>query len=143
MATFKRVLNNEVNILLSLNHPNIIRLVEYNTEEGEIIIKGSGKYILIYFIVLELVEQGDLFSFIKVKNKAGGFNEKFARHYFRQLIQAISYLHDEQGVVHRDLKPENLLLNSDYQLKIADFGLSAKRGGKSGGGIHFSGVGTR
>jgi len=56
LATFKRVLNNEVNILLSLKHPNIIRLVEYNTEEGELIMKGSGKYILIYFIVLELVE---------------------------------------------------------------------------------------
>lgn len=35
----------------------------------------SGKIVQIFFLVLELVEQGDLFSFIKVKNKAGGFSE--------------------------------------------------------------------
>lgn len=110
----------------SLEHPNIIKLVEHNTDEGEFVVKTSGKQIQIYFIVLELVEQGDLFSFIKVKNKAGSFSETFARHYFIQLIEAIEYLHLEMGVVHRDLKPENLLLNSDYQLKIADFGLSAR-----------------
>lgn len=95
--------------------------------------------------MLELVEQGDLFSFIKVKNKAGGFSEEFARHYFRQLIEAMEYCHYQKGVVHRDLKPENLLLSSDYQLKIADFGLSARRAvGADGAGYHhFSGVGTR
>jgi 5'-AMP-activated protein kinase catalytic alpha subunit len=38
-----------------MNHPNIIRLVEYNCN-GEIIVKESGKTIMIYFIVLELVE---------------------------------------------------------------------------------------
>lgn len=125
LALFKRVLNNEVRLLKSLEHPNIIRLVEHNTEDGEIIQKKKGKIVQIFFIVLELVEQGDLFSFIKVTNKAGGFSEMFARHYFKQLIEAIEYLHYSRGVVHRDLKPENLLLSSNYQLKIADFGLSA------------------
>lgn len=83
LLTFKRVLANEVRLLKQLSHPNIIRLVEHNTEPGEIIQKRSGKIVQIFFIVLELVEQGDLFSFIKVKNKAGGFSEPFARHYFR------------------------------------------------------------
>ena len=56
---------NEVTLLRKLNHPNIIKLVEYNCD-GEIIKKDNGKTIQIYFIVLELVEQGDLFSYIKV-----------------------------------------------------------------------------
>jgi hypothetical protein len=48
-----------------MKHPNIIKLVEYNVN-GEIVVKKNGKTIQIYFIVLELVEQGDLFSYIKV-----------------------------------------------------------------------------
>jgi len=65
-----------------MDHPNIIRLVEYNCN-GEIVVKNSGKTIQIYFIVLELVEQGDLFSYIKVQNAKGGFSELFSRYYFK------------------------------------------------------------
>ena len=54
------------------------------------------------------------------------------------MVSAMSYLHKEAGVVHRDLKPENLLINGSYELKIADFGLSADVGGKNGHGIHYS-----
>jgi serine/threonine protein kinase len=43
--------------------------------------------------------------------------------FFQQLISGIEYLHT-QGIVHRDLKPENLLLDSDLNIKIVDFGLS-------------------
>lgn len=73
---------NEVTLLQKMNHPNIIRLVEYNCD-GETVTKPSGKTIQIYFIVLELVEQGDLFSYIKVQNSKGGFNERFSRYYFK------------------------------------------------------------
>jgi serine/threonine protein kinase len=41
-------------------------------------------------------------------------------------------------VVHRDLKPENLLINGNYDLKIADFGLSTEKCGENGLGIHYS-----
>ena len=133
---------NEVTLLQKLDHPNIIQLVEYNCD-GEIVVKNSGKTIQIFFIVLELVEQGDLFSYIKVQNARGGFNEQFSRYYFKQLLSSIDYLHNDSGIVHRDLKPENILLNSRYDLKVADFGLSTNKEGKYGLGIHHSQVGTR
>jgi len=57
-------LKNEVILLQKLDHPHIIRLVEYNVE-GELYIKANGTCTQIYFIVLELIEQGDLFSFIQ------------------------------------------------------------------------------
>ena len=139
---FKQMLKNEVELMSTLDHPNIIKLVEYNVE-GEIIIKKKGKTIQIFFIVLELVELGDLFQFIKVKNETGGFSEPFARHYFKQLLDTISYLHNAAGIVHRDLKPENLLLNKNYNIKIADFGLSTRKEGIYGTGLHFDCVGTR
>ena len=53
---FKQIMLNEVTLLKRSNHPNIIRLVEYNCNDGEIVVKNSGKTIQIYFIVLELVE---------------------------------------------------------------------------------------
>jgi hypothetical protein len=46
-----------------MNHPGIIKLFEYNLN-GELVVKPSGKCIQIFFIVLELVERGDFFSFI-------------------------------------------------------------------------------
>lgn len=56
LVTFKRVLRNEVNLLKYLKHPNIIRIIEHNTVDGEVVVKKSGKQIQIFFLVLELVE---------------------------------------------------------------------------------------
>jgi serine/threonine protein kinase len=58
-------------------------------------------------------------------------------------LSSIEYIHNVSKIVHRDLKPENILLNGSYDLKIADFGLSARMEGKHGHGIHYSQVGTR
>jgi serine/threonine-protein kinase Chk1 len=119
LLKFKQMLANEVSLLKDMDHPNVIKLFEYNLT-GELVVKRSGKCIQIFFIVLELVEQGDLFDLIS----NGVFNEVIARFFFLQLVQAVTYLHETAGVCHRDLKPENVLLNSQHQIKIADFGLA-------------------
>ena len=54
----------------------------------------------------------------------GRLSENESRRYFQQLIDGVDYCHSK-GVYHRDLKPENLLLDSQGNLKISDFGLSA------------------
>ncbi|XP_012275239.1 serine/threonine-protein kinase Chk2 [Orussus abietinus] len=102
---------NEVRILKELKHPCIIRM-------EEIIDTPSNVY-----IVLELMEGGELFERILKKN---GLSEKNAKLIFYQVVLAVDYLHT-RGITHRDLKPENILLASDADVtlvKVTDFGLS-------------------
>ncbi|EJW85295.1 CAMK/CAMKL/MELK protein kinase [Wuchereria bancrofti] len=75
-----------------------------------------------FFIVMEYCSGGEMFDYIVKKER---LEESEARHFFRQLVQAIAYVHS-MGFAHRDLKPENLLLTEDLQLKLIDFGLCAK-----------------
>lgn len=77
-----------------LDHPNIIKLVEFSE---------SRQY---YYIVLELAPGGELFHQIV---RLTYFSEELSRHVILQVAQALEYLHEEKGVVHRDIKPENIL----------------------------------
>jgi len=79
-------------------------------------------------LILDLALGGELFDFI---SNTGPFDEKFARHYFSQLIKGLDHVH-RKGFAHRDLKPENILLDENYRLKIADFGFSGPIEGRDG-----------
>ena len=96
----------EIKILKLFYHPHIIRLYEVIYTPTDI------------YMVMEFVPGGELFDFI-VSN--GRLSEPRARSMFQQLVSGVEYCHQHM-VVHRDLKPENLLLDSDQQLRIADFG---------------------
>mmetsp|Transcript_14733 Transcript_14733/g.12550 ORF Transcript_14733/g.12550 Transcript_14733/m.12550 type:complete len:203 (+) Transcript_14733:223-831(+) len=76
-------------------------------------------------IVCEYAEKGELWYYWDLSKR---FEEKLARTIFLQIIQGVKECH-EAGVVHRDLKLENLLFSSEFNLKIADFGLATWFGG--------------
>lgn len=72
------------------------------------------------WIAMELADGGDLFDKIEADS---GVSDNIAHVYFTQLVNAVSYMHSK-GVGHRDIKPENILLSSDGDLKLADFGMA-------------------
>jgi 5'-AMP-activated protein kinase catalytic alpha subunit len=106
--TRAKFLQREIDVLLRMDHPNVIKL--YNVFE-------IPKKVC---LVLEYADHGHLGDIIA---QQGALSEKVARTYFRQIIEAIDYMHS-QGAIHRDLKPENILIDSEGKLKVADFGLS-------------------
>jgi len=109
-------LMDEVNILRTADHPNIIRMYDAIDTNRTL------------YVVLELVTGGDLFDRI-VAQEGKGFSEDVARQMFEQMLAAVKYLHS-QSIVHRDLKPENILMVSpdSNDIRVSDFGLSRMLG---------------
>ena len=93
-------------------------------------------------IVQELAAGGDLVSLLFTSSLGYRMDDVIPRSYFHQLIDGISYCHD-QKICHGDIKPENLCLDAGAVLKIVDFGLcheigSSRRGGHGDGGSGWS-----
>ena len=108
-------LTEEANLLQQLRHPNIIRV-------EDVFVDSSAVY-----VVMELVEGGDLFDRIVAR---GVYDESIAKDLMLRIMDAVKYLH-ERDIVHRDLKPENILLvhaGDDVACKLTDFGLAKKSG---------------
>lgn len=103
----------EVEILKSLDHPNILKIFEVFEDDSSI------------NIITELCTGGELFDRIVA---AKTFSENKAALYMYQIMSAVLACH-EKNIVHRDLKPENILFITDSEdsaLKVIDFGTSKK-----------------
>ena len=116
----------EIENLMLLNHPNILKLYEYFYDQEENI-----------YIITEYIRGVELFTKIQ---QLRHFTEEEAAIIIKSILQAIAYCHS-RGIIHRDLKPENILIPTgsakiDYTLlKIIDFGASVLK--KDDGKITF------
>ncbi|KAH9248767.1 hypothetical protein BASA81_013562 [Batrachochytrium salamandrivorans] len=99
-------LQREIRFLKLLHHPHIVNV--YDVVETD-------EYI---YIVMEYAVGGELFDYIVAHKRV---KEKEARSFFRMVLSAVDYCH-QNAVIHRDLKPENLLLDERKCIKIIDFG---------------------
>jgi len=98
----------EVRIMKTLDHPNIVKLFQVIETEKTL------------YLVMEYASGGEVFDYLVLH---GRMKEKEARAKFRQIVSAVQYCHQKK-IIHRDLKAENLLLDSEMNIKIADFGFS-------------------
>ncbi|XP_043936930.1 serine/threonine-protein kinase SIK2 [Protopterus annectens] len=96
----------EVQIMKMLDHPHIIKLYQVMETKNML------------YLVTEYAKNGEIFDYLA---NHGRLSEPEARRKFWQILSAVEYCHSRK-IVHRDLKAENLLLDSNMNIKIADFG---------------------
>jgi len=107
----KRILR-EIKLLRHFDHENIIHV-------KDVLPPKSMETFEDIYIVSELMET-DLHRVIYSKQK---LSDDHIQYFVYQILRALKYIHSA-NVLHRDLKPSNLLLNSNCDLKICDFGLA-------------------
>ncbi|KAI8077942.1 kinase-like domain-containing protein [Gilbertella persicaria] len=106
----------EIDILKTLNHPYIVKLLSVNETNTSI------------GMVLEYAEGGELFEYIYRQRY---LKENEARRIFSQLISSVYYMH-QKNIVHRDLKLENILLDRQHNIIVTDFGFANQFTPKTG-----------
>ena len=99
-------LSNEIEILKSMNHPNIISLHNYSITDKHI------------YMVMEYCNDGT------IRDKIGKLkSENDIKYYVKQIVDGMLYL-ETMNILHRDIKPENILISNNI-VKIIDFGFSS------------------
>ncbi len=112
---FTKRFQREAQASASLRHANVIRIFDYGAFEGG------------HYIVMEYIEGTDLRAEMDRRKREGrGFTPGETLHLLSQVAEALDYAH-QQGVIHRDIKPANILLSSEGQVVLSDFGLAMLR----------------
>ena len=108
----RRSLFTEMEMLKSLNHPAIPRIVDVFDEDGS------------YFVVRDYVDGYTLSSLI---HDEGTFSEQNAVDWGVQLCDILNYLHRHNpSIIYRDLKPSNIMVTSEGYVRLIDFGIACE-----------------
>lgn len=108
----------ELDTFQKVRHPNVVALHGFDPEVSYVHENKSTSKC--FCMALECCEGGELFDIVYYTGK---LEEKVARTLFAQIVAGLAAMH-KVGLCHRDIKPQNILLTSDFQVKIADFGSS-------------------
>ncbi|MDQ7821853.1 MAG: tetratricopeptide repeat protein [Candidatus Eremiobacteraeota bacterium] len=101
----------EARVSARLDHPRIVKIYDIGEEEG------------IYHIVMEYVSGKGLRDLIEERESVGQIDIDDMTRLFKQICQAIEYAHSLK-IVHRDIKPENIMVTTEGNAKVMDFGLA-------------------
>ncbi|RMG10670.1 MAG: serine/threonine protein kinase [Planctomycetota bacterium] len=118
---YRKRLLREAKALAKLNHPGVVAVHRVGEQDGQ------------PYLVMDWVEGETLQARLE---REGPFAPRLAAEVVRRLAETLHYAHGE-GVLHRDLKPENVLVTTEGDLRITDFGLS-KDLNASGSGTQLS-----
>ncbi len=105
---FTRRFELEAKAVASLDHENIVRIIDFGSAEGE------------YFIVMEYID-GPCFKDVLSSRRA--IPEDLMLLVAREICLGLDHAH-QRGIIHRDIKPANIMLTTEGQVKITDFGLA-------------------
>jgi serine/threonine protein kinase len=109
------LINEDQVMQIMKEHPNVLNTYGINLNG---LLEVDGKYEDIMYCIIELARKGSIKTFVK---KAGCLEESICKFYFVQLANALSFLHSHD-IAHMDVKLDNILLDENYNLKIADLG---------------------
>ncbi|MFO0455345.1 MAG: serine/threonine protein kinase [Planctomycetota bacterium] len=109
---FRQRFESEINALLKLDHPNIVRLIGYGQDEGAL------------YFAMELVEGKSLFH---LQREFRTFDWRDVLVIAKDVAAGLRHAHD-RGIIHRDLKPGNLLKAPSGAIKVTDFGIAKSFG---------------
>ncbi|KAL8229218.1 hypothetical protein R6Q57_014118 [Mikania cordata] len=108
-AESMKQLEQEIDVLSQLKHPNIVQYY------GSKIIENR------FYIYLEYVHPGSINKY--ARDHCGGMTESIVRNFTRHIVSGLAYLHSTK-TIHRDIKGANLLVDANGVVKLADFGMS-------------------
>jgi len=114
----EKMLGREAQMLASLSHPNIAKVIDHFLENGR------------HYMLSELIPGDDLRRLVK---EQGAQKEEVVVQWALQLLAVMDYLHSQrEPIIHRDLSPDNLVLGRNGEICVIDFGAAN----------HFAGTAT-
>lgn len=111
----KEKILNEINIFKKLNNDNIIQYYNHFFSDNYC------------YILQEYFDKGDLHNMMISKKNISEIDSKY---YIKHISNGIKYMHNN-NYIHRDIKLENILINSNNDIKICDFGFTIFQYGNS------------
>ena len=122
----KKFFDKEISIRKILPSENFLSIFKYGSGfiriPDENLIESSDKHNrIIYYIIEELAENGELFDFVYKLDE--GFPENISIKIFTKIVKLVKILHDNR-IAHCDIKPENVMVGNDFSIKLIDFGFS-------------------